>query len=118
MAVELAVRVHLAPFFGERSMESIRPEDVEGLMGKMEADGLAPKTIRNYIGTLSALFNYARGPRRRWASANPCDGLELPARDQSEEIRFLELDEVDALLAAVPTGRGSSPTGQRSSRRR
>jgi integrase len=104
MAVELAVRVHLGPFFGERAMDSVRPEDVEGLMGKMEGDGLAPKTIRNYVGTLSALFNYARGPRRRWASSNPCEGLELPSTDRSEEIRFLDLTEVDALIAAVPEG--------------
>jgi integrase len=104
MAVELAVRVHLTPFFGDRALDSIRPEDVENLMGKMESDGLSPKTIRNYTGTLSALCNYAKGPRRRWASSNPCDGLELPARDQSEEIRFFDLDEVDALVAAVPEG--------------
>jgi integrase len=104
MAVELAVRVHLTPFFGDRALDSIRPEDVENLMGKMESDGLSPKTIRNYTGTLSALCNYAKSPRRRWASSNPCDGLELPSRDQSEEIRFLELDEVDALVAGVPEG--------------
>lgn len=104
MAVDVAVRVHLAPFFGDRAMGSITPEQVENLMSKMEADGLAPKTIRNYIGTLSALFNYARGPRRRWANSNPCEGLELPSRDQSDEIRFLDLDEVDALIDAVPDG--------------
>ncbi len=104
MAVDLAVRVHLVPFFGSRALDAIRPEDVEGLMGKMEADGLAPKTIRNYIGTLSAICNYAKGPRRRWASSNPCEGLELPMTERSEEIKFLDLEEVDALVAAVPAG--------------
>lgn len=104
LAVDLAVRVHLGPFFGDRALDAIKPEDVESLMGKMESDGLAPKTIRNYIGTLSALFNYARGPRRRWASSNPCEGLELPERVQEAEIRFLDLAELDALIDAVPAG--------------
>jgi integrase len=104
LAVDLAVRVHLAPFFGDRALDAIRPEDVESLMGKMESDGLSPKTIRNYIGTLSAIFNYARGPHRRWASSNPCEGLELPERAQETEIRFLDLAELDALIDTVPAG--------------
>ena len=29
--------------------------------------------------TLSALFNFAKAPRRRWATDNPCEGVELPA---------------------------------------
>lgn len=104
IAVELALRVHLRPFFGDRAVDSIRPEDVEDLVALMESKGLSPKSIRNYIGTLSALFNYARAPRRRWASSNPCDGLELPERGEETEIRFLDLDEVDAVVGAVPAG--------------
>ncbi|MET0511011.1 MAG: site-specific integrase [Thermoleophilaceae bacterium] len=104
VAVELALRVHLEPFFGERSVDSIKPEDVEDLVSLMETNGLKPKSIRNYIGTLSALFAYAQGPRRRWASSNPCAGVDLPAVEQSAEIRFLDLDEVDALVAAVAPG--------------
>jgi len=104
IAVDLAVRVHLTPFFADRSLDSIRPEEVEDLMVLMESNGLSPKTIRNYIGTLSALFNYARAPRRRWASVNPCDGLELPAVDRADEVRFLDVDEVELLVAAAKAG--------------
>ena len=50
------------------------------------------------IATLSGLFKFAKAPQRRWASVNPCDGLELPAVPESEEIRFLTLDQVDALV--------------------
>ena len=77
-AVENALRVHLVPFFAERALDTIRPEDVSDLAVLLEGQGLRPKSVRNYIGTLSALFNYARGPQRRWATENPCDGVELP----------------------------------------
>src|SRR5215213_2443178 len=45
----------------------------------LEDKDLAPKTIRNVVATLSALCNFAMGPRRRWATTNPCHGVDLPA---------------------------------------
>ena len=92
-AVESALRVHLVPFFAERALDTIRPEDVSDLAVLLEGQGLRPKSVRNYIGTLSALFNYARGPQRRWAIENPCDGVELPGVPEADEIRYL--DEAD-----------------------
>jgi integrase len=102
--VESEVRVHLAPFFGTRSFDSIRPEDVRDLVTVLEDKGLSPKSIQNIVLTLSGLFNYAKAPQRRWATSNPCEGLELPAVPESKEIRFLTLDEVDALVAKAPDG--------------
>jgi integrase len=103
-AVESALRVHLVPFFGDKALEAIRHEDVADLVAHLEERELAPKSIHNYVGTLSALFNYAMGPRRRWATTNPCKGTELPAVPDCTEIRFLELDEVDALTRAARPG--------------
>ena len=96
--------MHLAPFFGSRSMDAIQPEDVLDLVTVLEDKKLAPKSIRNIVGTLSALFNFAKGPQRRWATANPCEGVELPAVPASDEIRFLTLDEIDALVAHARPG--------------
>jgi hypothetical protein len=59
---------------------------------------------RRYIGTLSALFNYAKAPQRRWAAANPCDGVELPGVPESEDIRFLDEAEWEAVLRHVQPG--------------
>jgi integrase len=70
----------------------------------LEEKELAPKTIRNVVATLSALFNFAMGPRRRWATTNPCQGVDLPAVPETDEIRFLTLDELDALLAHARAG--------------
>ena len=102
--IESETRVHLVPFFGDRSLDSIRSADVIDLIGTLEGKGLGPKSVRNVVATLSALFNFAKAPQRRWASENPCEGVELPVPVKSAEIRFLTLEEVDAAIANVPEG--------------
>jgi integrase len=92
-------RKHLRPLFGDRALDSIEYEDVLDLVAVLECKGLKPKTIRNVVGQLSALFNFARAPQRRWATTNPCEGLELPAVPAQTEVRFLTLEELDALVA-------------------
>jgi integrase len=103
-AVESTLRVYLEPFFGERAIGSVRHEDVVDLMSLMERKGIAPKTIRNHIGTLSAIFNFAKGPRRKWATSNPCEGIELPAVPEHDGFRYLELDQVDGLVSNAQAG--------------
>ncbi len=103
-AVKSTLRVHLEPYFHERPIGTIRHEDVIDLLAVMEKKGVGPKSIRNYIGTLSALYRFAMHPRRRWATVNPCDGLELPAVPEHVGIRYLELDQVDALVSGAQPG--------------
>jgi integrase len=103
-AVEMVLRVWIEPHLGGRALESVRSEDVEDMMRAMTADGVGAKSIRNYIGTLSALYRYAMHPRRRWATANPCDMIDLPPLAISDEIRFLTTVEVDALVSAAVEG--------------
>jgi integrase len=104
ISVESTIRVHLSPFFADRSLSAISHHDVADLVSVMEERSLSPKSIANYVGTLSALFAYAMGPQRNWAKSNPCRGAELPKIPDSTEIRFLELDEVEALVAAAQPG--------------
>ncbi len=103
-AVESSLRVHLEPFFGGKALDAITPDDVADLVSRLDADGLSPKSIRNHVGTLSAMFNYAMAPQRRLATRNPVLGAELPATARSTEIRFLELDEIEALIAGAQPG--------------
>ncbi len=103
-AVESALRVQLVPFFADKTLDAIRHEDVVDLVAVLEHKGLSPKSIHNYVGTLSALFNYAKGPQRRWAAVNPCEGVELPGVPEHDEIRFLDEAEWEAVLRHVQPG--------------
>jgi integrase len=96
--VESETRTHLEPFFGNRRFAGIDADDIADLIVTLAAKGLAPKSIRKVIGTLSALFNFAKAPRRRWATTNPCDGAELPPLPDAEEIRFLTRPELHKLI--------------------
>jgi integrase len=102
--VRSELRCHLAPFFADRPLDRIGADDVADLIAVLEGKGLAPKSIRNAIGTLSAIFNFAKAPRRQWAALNPCDGAELPAISESDEIRFLTFAELDRLIAHARRG--------------
>jgi integrase len=102
--VETVLRVHLLPRFAGRSVAAITHRDVLDFVAALEAGGLAPKTIRNYVGVLSGLFSFAMAPQRRWATANPCAGVELPAVPEVTEIRWLDLDELELLIDAVRPG--------------
>jgi len=100
----------LIPFFAEKPIDTIRPEDVVDLIRKMESGGVGrrskrpvgAKSIRNYVGTLSALFNYAE--RKGWASSNPVRHVDLPASVRNDDVRFLDLVEVEALCRAAGAG--------------
>lgn len=60
--------------------------------------------VKKYRVTLSAIFRYATHPRRRWASTNPCEAIDLPTLPASTEIRYLTMQQVEALAAAAVPG--------------
>jgi integrase len=67
----------------------------------MRHAGLSDKTIRNYVGVVRALFNFAGDKRRRWTTRNPVDDVDLPRAPTYAEIRYLTTDEVWTLVDAV-----------------
>jgi integrase len=118
VAVESILRVWLVPFFGEKDVRSIKAEDVADLIRMMERGDrpgarqkgdrrygkpVGSKSIRNYIGTLSALLNFAE--RKDWLAANVARHIDdLPGAVRSDEIHFLTVDEVNALVEAAQPG--------------
>jgi integrase len=60
------------------------------------------KSIRNYIGTLSALLGFAE--RKGWLGTNVAHRVDLPAAPAHDEIRFLEPDDVLVLAARACPG--------------
>lgn len=76
--IESVQRVWTVPVLGDRAAAAVTTEDVEDMMRTMRAGGVGATSVRNYIGTLSAMYRYAAHPRRRWVTINPCEALELP----------------------------------------
>ena len=100
-AYESIVRVHLAPFFAGRALSSIKPEDIEQFIASCRASGHAPKSTLNYLGVLHSVFDFAL--RRKWVTSNPCKLVEKPrTMDADPDVRYLDAEELTALLAAVP----------------
>jgi integrase len=109
VAVESCFKVWLEPHFGNKPLDRVTPDDIEALVSSMEVKGLAAKSVQNYIGTLSAVYRHGMRPRVEWVTANPCEGADLPAVADHDEIRFLTPEQVDALIRAVPDMTGEYP---------
>jgi hypothetical protein len=69
-------------------------------MATLRKKGLAPKTIKNVLGTLHSVFDYAL--IKSWVAENPCRLVDKPVTEFDPDIRFLTLDELDAVLRAIP----------------
>ena len=96
-AHESALRAHLIPFFGEKLIERIETADVESFIASCRSRDCAPKSIRNYLGTLHSIFEAAR------IRPNPvADARKPQAEEIDPDIRFLTEEELEALIRAVP----------------
>lgn len=52
-------RVHVSPLLGLRPAADVETADIEAVAERMLASGLAPKTVRNVLTFLHAVFEYA-----------------------------------------------------------
>ena len=94
------LRVHLAPFF-RGPIEKVEESDIEAFMAAKAAEKKAPKSVRNHLAFLHSIFAYAE--KKGWAHDNPVKRVEGPrAGGGDPDIRFLDQDELDALIRAVP----------------
>ena len=61
--------------------------------------GQAIKSIRNYLGLLSAIF--ALAVRRGWCTTNPVAAIDMPRDRRDPDVRYLSASELEALLQAT-----------------
>ena len=95
------LRIQLVPFFGKRTLDRISRREIQAFVEHMGRSGRSVKTTLNALGVLHSIFEYAR--REGWVLANPCTLVEKPRVPEADpDIRFLEQEEVEALLRAVP----------------
>jgi integrase len=74
---------------------------VEAFIQTKLREGRAPKSVLNYTGLLHAIFAFAI--RRGWCATNPVALADKPrANGRDAEIRFLNVEELEALIRAVP----------------
>jgi integrase len=102
------LRTHLVRHLAGRTLERIESEHVEGLIVAMRREGAGPKTIVNALTLLHQIFAF--GQRRGWCDSNPCIYVDRPVVEQTTDIRFLSLEELEALLRAVPESNPLGPT--------
>jgi site-specific recombinase XerD len=73
--------------------------------GRRGGKPLSPESIQNYLGTLSALLNFA--VRKKWLPASPMTAVDLRAMSTDaplDELTFLEPGEVAGLVEAAVEG--------------
>jgi integrase len=101
---ESALRVHVYPDLGHRTIGSLTPADIRGLVAKWSED-LAPRSVRRIYGALRAALNYAVEVDR--LARTPCRGIHLPAVEPvvaivPDPLQLIELaDTVDPNYSAM-----------------
>jgi len=98
---EKALRLRVLPEIGEARLTEVRLIDLQELVDKLKAAGLAASTIETTINPVRAI--YRRAHQRGEVTVNPTRGLELPAV-RSKPRRFASPIEAAALIAALPPG--------------
>ena len=94
------LRRHIEPFFGDRPLERIDADQIRRYLGAKKREGLATKTITNQLVFLHGLFSFSL--KRGWLNANPVAMVDRPrAPVVDPDIRYLDLNELDALLRAT-----------------
>jgi integrase len=97
-------RVHISPRVGGLAIDDLTTAHAEALASAMLADGLSPKTIRNVLSFLHSIVEHAIDGG--WVRENPVRRAARPGRrrrgDVNLDLQFLTLDELEAVLRAIP----------------
>ena len=93
---------HFEPYFGDRAIDKIEPGHVMGYLKRKRAQGLSAKTVQNHLTFLHGVFTFAK--KHGWVSSNPLLAVDRPRKAGSphRRIRFLQPEELDAVMRAVP----------------
>ena len=92
------MRNHVLPSFADRPLGSVTRTDVQAFVAEVQAKGLAASTVRQCYLLVAGVYSSA--VESDLITRSPCRRIHLPKVDQ-EEMRFLDQDEVSALIDAM-----------------
>ncbi len=100
-----ALRLHILPALGDRTVASLRRSDVQGLVkrlttGTAERRALAPGSVRNVYDVLSSVLGAA--VEDRIIAASPCIRIVLPRLDEVEVVPPSVADVIASADAVQP----------------
>ena len=93
---------YVRPILGARRLDSLRPLDVQKLIGELEGRGLSPRTVRIAHGILKSAL--AQAVRWQMLARNPAADADLP-KGQKTEMSALSRDEVARFRKAAKGSR-------------
>jgi integrase len=97
-------RVHISPRLGSKPVSEVTTAHIEAVASAMLDRRLAPKTVRNVMTFLHSIFEHAID--RRLMRENPVRRATRPGRrrqgDANPDLQFLTVEELDAVIRAVP----------------
>jgi integrase len=97
-------RVHISPRLGSLAVSDVTTAHVEALARAMLDAKLSPKSVRNVLSFLHSIFEHAID--RRLTGENPVRRATRPGRrrqgDADPDLQFLTLEELEAVLRAIP----------------
>ena len=93
----------IEPHLGHLPLEGVTRNQIQNFLDSLVARGLAPGTVRQYMGIVRRLFNMAAetqvGEAPVFTGQNPAKGIRLPAVRNGRD-RFLTGEEAERLLSA------------------
>jgi integrase len=94
---DIALRLHVLPHIGSRTLGSVRPSDMQALVKTLSAT-LAPGSVRETYKVAGRVF--AAAVDDRMLAASPCHRIRLP-RDDRPEVIAPTVEQITALAGAV-----------------
>ncbi|MEZ6852325.1 tyrosine-type recombinase/integrase [Halodesulfovibrio aestuarii] len=89
--------MHIAPYLGDKTLDSVKSIDILRLRSIIEAKNLSPQSVHHVLGLLRRILRKAI----QWElNSGPLPIFEMP-RVQNERTRFLSLDESELLLSEL-----------------
>ncbi|MFA6191927.1 MAG: tyrosine-type recombinase/integrase [Sulfurimonas sp.] len=91
---EASLRLHISPTFGKKSLDKIKPSDIQLWQNKL-LDKFKPRRVRNIRATFSTIFDDAL--RDEIIVSNPISKIKTPKIEKIESKSFL-LEEVKLII--------------------